>query len=148
MWADPKVVEYISGKPSTREMSFSRLLRYAGHWELLDYGYWVIEDRETGRFIGEAGFADYRREITPSMDGMPELGWALVPSAHGKGLATEAVSAAIAWGREHFGAGRTIACIVSPENVASVRVAEKAGFTLKTTTQYLGSAVLMYTLTL
>src|SRR5690242_18830997 len=95
MWAEPAVVKYISGTPSTPEQSYSRLLRYAGHWEMLGYGYWVVEDRASGRFIGEVGFADYRREIDPPLHGMPELGWALAPDAHGHGYATEAVKAAI-----------------------------------------------------
>ena len=64
MWADPEIVRHISGVPATREQSWARIMRYRGHWSLLDYGYWVVEDRATGMFIGEVGFADYHREIT------------------------------------------------------------------------------------
>ena len=41
--------------------------------------------------MGEVGFADMKREITPSLEGMPEIGWALMPVAQGKGIASEAV---------------------------------------------------------
>ncbi|MBC5829619.1 MAG: GNAT family N-acetyltransferase [Candidatus Eremiobacteraeota bacterium] len=78
MWADPRVVEHITGTPSTREQSWARLLRYAGHWAMMDFGYWAVEERESGAFIGEVGFADYHREIEPSLNGIPELGWILV----------------------------------------------------------------------
>ena len=80
MWSDPEVVRYIGGKPFTREEVWARLLRYAGHWALLDYGYWVVRETDTGRFVGEVGFADFQREIEPSLAGTPEMGWALSPA--------------------------------------------------------------------
>jgi RimJ/RimL family protein N-acetyltransferase len=145
MWADAQVVEHISGIPSTREQTWARLLRYAGHWAMMGYGYWVVEERESGAFVGEVGFADYRRKIEPSLDGIPELGWVLAVHAHGKGYATEAARAAVAWGQEHFTHVPRIACIIAPQHDASIRVAEKCGFTLLTHTTYLGSPTLLYT---
>jgi RimJ/RimL family protein N-acetyltransferase len=144
MWADPRVVEFITGTPSTREQTWARLLRYIGHWAAMDYGYWALEDRESGEFLGEVGFADYHRIIEPSLDGMPELGWVLAANAHGKGYATEAVRAAIAWGQEHFHRDSRIACIVAPQHQASIRVAEKCGFSLLAHTTYLNAPVLVY----
>jgi RimJ/RimL family protein N-acetyltransferase len=58
---------------------------------------------------------------------MPELGWALVPQFHGKGYATEALRAAVAWGDQRFAQGRTV-CIIHPDNHQSFRVAEKLGY--------------------
>jgi RimJ/RimL family protein N-acetyltransferase len=127
MWADPVVIRYIGGKPLSAEEAWAKVLRYAGLWALLGFGYWAVEEKSTGSYIGELGFADFKRNIQPSLDGVPELGWALVSQAHGKGYATEAVRAAIAWGDEAFGEKRTV-CIISPENVPSMRVAEKCGF--------------------
>lgn len=145
MWREPGIVRYISGKPSTREQSFARLLRYAGHWALLNFGYWAIEDRHSGEFAGEAGFADYHREIEPPLDGMPELGWMVAPRWQGKGYATEAVQACLAWGAQHFDAGSTFSCIITPDNAASIRVAQKCGFALREETTHLGDAVGLYT---
>jgi len=127
MWADPIVTRHIGGQPLSEEESWSRLLRYAGHWALLGFGYWVVEERATGVFIGEVGFADWKRSLEPSLGEMPEIGWVFASRSHGKGYATEAVRAATAWGEEHFGASRT-ACIIDPENLASIRVAEKCGY--------------------
>ncbi len=95
MWADENVVRHITGKPSGRSESWGRLLRYAGHWQFLGFGYWVLEDRKTGTFLGEIGFANHRRDIKPSLGDNPEIGWVLATPAHGKGLATEAVQAAL-----------------------------------------------------
>lgn len=130
MWADPDVVRHITGRPSTATESWARLLRYVGHWRVLGFGYWALEDLETGAFVGEAGFADYRREIEPSLDGVPEAGWVLAPQAQGRGLATEAMQAAIAWGDANFTSDVT-ACLFDPQHKASIRVAAKCGYVEK-----------------
>jgi RimJ/RimL family protein N-acetyltransferase len=127
MWADPVVTRHIGGRPFSREEVWSKILRYAGHWALLGFGYWLAEDKASGEFLGEGGFADFKREIQPSFEGMPEIGWAVVPAAHGKGLATEAVRALCAWGDQHFGKQHTV-CMIDPENIASVWVAKKCGY--------------------
>jgi RimJ/RimL family protein N-acetyltransferase len=142
MWADPVVTQYITGRASTQQETWFRLLRYAGHWALLGYGYWAIEEKSSRAFIGELGFADYRRGI-PEIDGAPELGWALASPYHGKGYATEAVQAVVGWGDVHFDAARTV-CIITPENVASVRVAEKCGFKRFADTTFNGVATMMF----
>jgi RimJ/RimL family protein N-acetyltransferase len=127
MWADPVVTRHIGGKPFTEEESWSRLLRYAGHWAMLGFGYWVVEEKATGCFAGEIGFADYKRDIEPSLQDIPEIGWAFATPVHGRGYATEAARAVVAWGDAHFGACQT-GCIIHPENLASIRVAEKCGY--------------------
>lgn len=143
MWADPRVALHTSGKPLTEEESWTKFLRYIGHWQLLGFGYWVAEERTTGEFIGEIGFADYKRDLKPALNGMPEIGWVLAPQAHGKGYATEAAKAAIAWGDKHFQAAQT-ACIIDPENLASIRVAEKCGYREFTRTAYRGQPTIMF----
>ena len=137
LWADPEVVRYIGGRVFSAEESWAKLLRYAGLWSLLGFGYWAIEEAQSGRFVGELGFADFKREIEPSLGGRPELGWALASTAHGKGYATEAVRGALAWGDARFGATGTI-CLIHPDNAASLRVAAKAGYREWRRTTYKG----------
>jgi hypothetical protein len=74
MWSDPIVTRFIGGKPFSEEETWARLLRYAGHWSMMDFGYWAIEEKDTHSFVGESGFADFKRDIEPSIKGMPELG--------------------------------------------------------------------------
>jgi RimJ/RimL family protein N-acetyltransferase len=138
MWADPEVTRYIGGRPSTEEEAWARLLRYAGSWALLGFGYWLIREKGSGRFVGEVGFADFRRQMAPSLGEAPEIGWVLSPSVHGKGYATEAAQAVIAWGERSFGVGVRTACIIDPANVASLRVAEKCGYREVCRTTYKG----------
>jgi len=142
MWADLAVVRRITGRPSTRPEAWSRLLRHIGHWKALGFGYWVVEDRQTGDFLGEVGFADYKRDIQPPMEGIPEIGWVLAVSAHGRGLATEAVAAAVRWGDENLDAEKT-ACIMAPDHAASVRVAGKSGYREAGLATYMGEPTLI-----
>jgi RimJ/RimL family protein N-acetyltransferase len=143
MWADPSVTRHIGGKPSTREEAWTRFLRYLGHWAAMGFGYWVVSERGSGRFVGEVGFADYKREIEPSLEGAMEIGWVLSPSAHGKGFATEAANAALAWGTGHFASTR-IVCLIDPENEPSIRVAEKCGFKEIGRTTYKGDPTIVF----
>lgn len=127
MWADPLVTRFIGGRASTPQQTWSRLLTYLGHWQVLGYGYWAVEEKSSGAFIGEAGFADFKRDIVEAMRNAPEIGFAFVSSAHGKGYATETVRAILQWGDEHLTSKRTV-CLVNEENAPSLRVVEKAGY--------------------
>jgi len=143
MWADPIVTRHIGGKPFSEEETWARFLRYAGHWSLMGFGYWAIEEKETQAFVGELGFADFKRDMEPSIKGVPELGWVLASPAHGKGYATEAVRAAIAWGDTRFAKVRTV-CIIHPDNLASIRVAEKCGYKEFQRATYKNHATIMF----
>jgi RimJ/RimL family protein N-acetyltransferase len=127
MWSDPVVTRFIGGKPSTEQQTWSRVIGYVGHWSLMGFGYWALEEKAGGSFVGELGFANFHRDIAASMKDVPELGWALASRFHGKGYATEAVRAAVAWGDVRFESARTV-CLIDPDNVASVRVAQKCGY--------------------
>lgn len=126
MWGDADVARFIGGKPSTREDSWGRFLRYIGHWQALGHGFWLIEEKATGAFVGEGGIGSFKREIEPRLEA-PEAGWALSTAMHGKGYAHEAMSAALTWGETHF--DRTdFVCIIAPENQPSLTLAGKLGF--------------------
>ena len=141
-WADPEVVRYIGGRPSTEEESWTRLLRNSALWTMLGYGYWAATEKTTGRYAGDVGFADFKREIEPSIKGVPEIGWVLAPWSHGRGYATEAAQAALRWLESARGPQRTV-CIIDDGNLASLRVAEKCGYREFARTQYKGSNVVM-----
>jgi RimJ/RimL family protein N-acetyltransferase len=127
MWGDPEVTRHIGGRPFSREECWWRLLRNIGHWQVMGFGYWVVRERGTGRFVGEVGLADLLRDLRPSFEGAAEAGWVLSPAAHGRGYATEAMRAVLAWSDAHL-AGKRHVCMIDPGNDASIRVAEKLGF--------------------
>jgi RimJ/RimL family protein N-acetyltransferase len=142
MWALPDVVRYIGGKPFTIEEVWARVLRYTGHWQWMGFGFWALEEKSTGAFAGDLGFAEFKREIEPSILGIPEVGWVLAPHAQGKGYATEAVRAVVAWGDQHFNRTRTV-CLIHPQNQPSLRVAEKCGYKEFHRTTYKGQPTLI-----
>src|ERR1700692_4018723 len=93
MARDAPVTRFVGGKPLSEEEAWTKFLRYAGHWSLLGFGYWAVQEKSSGNFVGEIGFADYKRELEPSLKGEPEIGWVLASAAHGKGYAPEEVPA-------------------------------------------------------
>ena len=125
MWADPAVVRLLGGVPASAEDNWARLLRYAGSWSMLGYGFWCVRHRHTGAYLGDVGFLDAKRTGVEGFDGDPEIGWSLNTAAHGKGYASEAVQAALGWGAARF--GRTVA-MINPLNTASEAVARRNGF--------------------
>lgn len=143
LWGDPLVTRYIGGQPASAEAVWSKILRYVGHWTLLGFGYWVVEERASGRFVGEVGFADFKRDMKPSLDGAPEIGWVLSSWAHGHGFATEAVTAALTWGDTFFHGARTV-CLIDERNTASVRVAAKTGYREFGRAEYKGDRAILF----
>jgi RimJ/RimL family protein N-acetyltransferase len=142
MWADPAVVRHIGGRTFSREESWTRVLRSVGMWEWLGYGYWCVREKASGRFVGEVGFADFRREMRPSIAGVPEGGWVLASWSHGKGFATEALEAVHAW-IDAQGYARTV-CIIDLGHPASSRVAAKLGYREQCRTSYRGTPIVLF----
>ncbi len=125
IWADPRVTDYIGGTPRSRAESWLRFGLGAGLWSLHGFGYWMIVERETGTLAGVGGLGNFERGLAELL-GFPEAGWALGADHWGKGYATEAVGAIVAWADAAL--AHEIRCIIDPGNMASVRVAEKHGF--------------------
>ncbi|MBF9221666.1 GNAT family N-acetyltransferase [Hymenobacter ruricola] len=118
---------YFTPEPMPAEEVWKLLLRSAGHWAVMGYGFWAVEEKASGRFVGGIGFLNLKRALDPPLGEAPEIGWVLDPAIHGLGYATEGVAAALAWGEQHFGPVRTV-CIIHPDNVPSLKVAAKFGY--------------------
>lgn len=127
MWSDPGVVRHIGGRPFAPEETAARLARYIAMWRDHGHGYWAVEDRVTGAFLGEMGLARFNRGLGPAFDDWPEAGWVLGPRAWGHGIATEGVAAMLGWADRRLGAAR-IVCMIADGHVVSRRVAARAGF--------------------
>jgi len=144
MWAHPDVTRFISGAPLSEEDAWAKFMRAFGHWALMGYGFWSVHEKAGGLRVGETGFLNVKRIIEPSLEGIPEVGWAFDKPAHGKGYATEAVRAVLAWGETRFGKRRFV-CIIAPDNAASLNVAAKTGFREAARTTYKGEpTVVLY----
>jgi RimJ/RimL family protein N-acetyltransferase len=128
--ADPEVMRFIgTGRTLTRRESAVVLGAIVRHWDDHGYGLWAVEVKEDaggrpGEPIGFAGLAvpSFLPAVLPAV----ECGWRLAREWWGRGLATEAARASLAWGWEHLQLPSVLS-IITPGNHRSVRVAEKLG---------------------
>ena len=109
------------------EDTWSRLLRFVGHWAHFGYGLFVVEDLASGEIVGEVGCARYYRGVDARLDGVPEAAWRVLASHRGRGIASEAMPAALAWLDNTLRPERTV-CMVNVSNAASLKVAAKLGY--------------------
>ncbi|HEU4876760.1 MAG TPA: GNAT family N-acetyltransferase [Sphingomicrobium sp.] len=127
MLGDATVALYLGGVPATREESWRKLMMAVGQWPLLGLGYWAVETKTDGRFVGQIGFGIFERDISAAFAELPEMGWIFSPAVHGQGIALEAGRAALDWLEATRGPTASWA-IISPGNVASLKLAERLGF--------------------
>jgi len=142
MWQVPQFYQYLAPAPLSEEEIWTKMLRHMGFWQLCSYGFWAIEERDTGQFIGVAGFGAGQRAITPSLKGYPEIGWLLAAHTHGRGYATEAAQAVLAWADAHLPEPRTV-CLIDVANAPSLRLAAKCGYREFARTDYHGAPVVL-----
>ena len=140
---DSGVVRFLGGTPFSREDVWRRLAMCSGLWNMLGFGYWAVERKAEGDMVGQVGFADFKRDLQPSIEGLPEMGWIFAPHVQGQGYAFEAVTAALHWADEAL-AGREIPAIIDPGNSASIRLAERAGFGCREEAVYRGAPILLF----
>ena len=140
--ADPEVMRFIgNGSTLNREQSAEQVSRFVRHWDERGFGLWVLEEKESGAFVGFAGLS--YQEDWPEGEHKTEVGWRLDRAFWGRGLATEAAKASVTYGLETLELERLIS-IIQPGNVASRRVAEKAGLTLRGESHWRNSKVVWY----
>lgn len=118
------------------DLAWDRFLALAGGWMVKGAGMWALADRGTDAFVGHVGY------IWAEGAAVPELGWALVASAQGRGLATEGVRAARHWGWSH-GIARPVSHI-DARNLRSIRLAERLGAIEESRTVYGDDAVALH----
>jgi RimJ/RimL family protein N-acetyltransferase len=101
-------------------------------------GLWALDLRATGEFLGQVGLFPVEGK-GPDM----EVAYELAPRAWGRGYATEAARALIAYGFDEIGLARIVALIL-PDNVRSRHVAEKCAMTLEGPGRFYGLDLLVY----
>jgi RimJ/RimL family protein N-acetyltransferase len=118
------------------------LHRDCRHWDSHGFGPWVLEDPRNGGFVGRGGLAWTEVEDVLAV----ELPWSIEPDRHSEGLGTAAATLAIDQA-DSLGFEAVIALIL-PHNLASRRVAEKAGLTAEREVEHAGLPHLLYRRTL
>jgi RimJ/RimL family protein N-acetyltransferase len=142
IWTDPDNVRFVGGQPSTPMQSWRRVINSAGQWPIMNYGYWALDEKASGQFIGMVGFAHFHREEPAGFSGDPEIGYVVDKQVHGRGYGREAMTACMAWMDEHHPGRRTI-CMIAPDNTPSIRIAERLGYSVYGEGEIDGETVLL-----
>jgi RimJ/RimL family protein N-acetyltransferase len=122
----PDVIKYVVSGPTRRGISgaWNSVATMIGHWHIRGYGQWTVVEKATGEVVGRVGL--WNPEGWPGI----ELGWVIRRSRWGNGFATEAARASLDWTWQHSDVEHVIS-IISTDNLASVRVAQKIGETFE-----------------
>lgn len=121
--ADPETVRYLGTRPMSRLEAWRHMAGVVGHWQIRGYGFFSLELKATGQWVGRVG--PWFPEGWPA----PEVGWTISPDHLRRGYATEAARAAVDFAFENLG-WETVSHVILVGNQASIRVAEKIGSAL------------------
>ena len=141
---DPRVAAtgWPGGEPPSERDVLISVQDKERHWERYGFGMWLMRDRETGEMVGRGGLQ--WTFYVPDLDEV-EVGWSVVPERWNQGLATELAlaSADVAFGELELD---QIVAFTTPDNVASRRVMEKAGFSYDRDILHVGLPHVLYCL--
>ena len=137
MSSDPQVMQFLGGKPLTEIEAWKSMAAFIGHWYFRGFGVWAVEEKSSGKLVGRIGF------MHPA--GWPgfELGWTLGRNSWGKGYATEGARRALEYAFTEMGRDHVIS-LIAPENVNSIKVAERLGEKVEGETEFIGRNVFIY----
>ena len=135
--ANIEVMRYLGGKTLDRVQAWRHLAQQVGHWVFRGYGYYAVEEKATGNFIGRVGFTN--------QIGWPgfELGWTIAPEYQGRGYATEAARMLLPYAFDVLDQPHVIS-LIHPDNSPSRKVAEKLGEKIEGDTEIMTMPVLIY----
>ncbi|HEY7935093.1 MAG TPA: GNAT family N-acetyltransferase [Solirubrobacteraceae bacterium] len=135
--SDPEVTRFVGSLD--RPQAVGRIELAQREWAQRGHGMCTVCERATGRFLGRVGLR-YWSQFEET-----EVGWMLHRDAWGHGYATEAARACIDWGFGHLTVPYLTA-MIHPENVRSIRVAQRLGLAPLRTDVLLGNEVVVYAL--
>jgi len=126
--ADENTVRYLGTPPMSRAQAWRSMSMAIGHWAIRGFGFFSLEHKETGEWVGRVG--PWFPEGWPS----PEIGWTISPDHLRQGFATEAARASMEYAARQLGWSSVIHVILEG-NEPSIAVARKLGSELIRTQQ-------------
>ena len=138
---DPRVYRTLwpwASAPTRADVRAS-LIDKREHWERHGFGLWLLRDRDSGLMVGRGGL-----QYTDAIGGFAvEAAWTVVPERWGQGLATELAIASVSVAFDVLEL-RDLIAITLPDNHASRRVMDKAGFGYDRDIEHAGLRHLLY----
>ena len=162
IYEEPHMTDYMEPLyPWEEELAYEQAY-IDNMYRFYEYGMWVVIEKSTGKLIGRAGLEhreypadedcgqtgtydgrDTAKDIKPRVVMELEMGYAIAASYQNKGYATEVCQAILAYAEEYLDYPR-INCLIEKENTASIRLAEKLGFTCHGISMAAGKTMLRY----
>jgi RimJ/RimL family protein N-acetyltransferase len=140
LFSDPNVNRFLlSSRPYSREIILEGIARSQACHSANKFSRWILQLKSNGEPVGHAGLLVKEIESVPEL----ELGYALKPSAWGKGYAFEAAAATLEYAFAKLGRDRVVA-ITHPENRASIRLAERIGMVNECKVLWKGKAAYLF----
>ena len=137
---DPRVMRFVNnGEPWSDAKVRNFISRQMQHIARNGFCFWKIQRKPDGRLIGLCGLQALHLGCRWEV----EIGWWLTPPNWGRGLASEAASAAMAAARKSLRTNRIVAIAVA-ENYASRRIMQKIGMRYERNVRHRGFAVVLY----
>jgi len=123
MSSDPDVIKYADTAVKDIQEAKQRLEQGPlADYQKYGYGRFAVELKSTGKVIGFCGI-----KYLPEID-LPEVGYRYFKEYWGRGIGTEAALACVDFARSDLKFKKLVALIM-PENIASIKLAEKLGMT-------------------
>lgn len=124
-YSDEQNARYVGGRKNPDD-AWRHMALLIGHWYLKGFGYWAVEEKGSGNFVGCVGL--WQSPGWPEL----ELGYWLLPDHQGKGYACEAAQRCINYARDVLHAPSLVSYI-DPTNTPSIKLAERLGATYDST---------------
>jgi ribosomal-protein-alanine N-acetyltransferase len=140
IYSNPDLFKYMSNEKSIGWQETRAVINsLIENWQQYGFGVWAVIYKRNQNLIGHCGlkFLENTSEI--------QLGYLLLKSYWGRGLGTEAATAALKYGFEVAKLERIVA-IAKPENIASRRVMEKVGMKYEKNAYYYDNDVVYYSI--
>jgi RimJ/RimL family protein N-acetyltransferase len=135
-YSDLECTKFTFGRALSEGESWRAMATMVGHWQLRGFGPYAVVEQASGVVIGTVGL------WFPNDWPEPEIKWALVRKAWGKGFAIEAARAVQPVATAHFGAPPI--SLIAEHNLASIKVAETVGATLESQVLFRGNPCRIY----
>jgi [ribosomal protein S5]-alanine N-acetyltransferase len=121
-FADPEAMRFWNQPVHTKRIETERVVRRLMDCTPSYYRFWAVADVRSDRCLGMVNYHDGHIRSK-----RVAIGYIVDPAHHGKGIATEAVSAMLDFCFSELGLHR-VQAFIHPDNIASRKLVEKLGF--------------------
>lgn len=136
-YGSSEATRFTVGHAFTEGETWRAMCSMVGHWQIRGYGPYALEEKQTGRLLGTAGF------WYPNDWPEPEIKWALAPEHWGKGYASEAARAIQSAAHAYIPDTQLIS-FIHADNRASIMLAKAIKATFELEVEFRGALWHLY----